>query len=315
MKGNKLLCVAIPIMLLAGCGGVDKASTEKQDKTVETQKSIKKEKVSKEDYPNKINDLCVEFDSKFADFNKTLSDALDGKGGTKKDIVNKLNEANKIIDKFLAIDPPSEYAETQKDVEKAMEHYTKAFKLNNEVFTRTKQGSKTDKELMEEAESELKKGDEYWFKFYKNLEDKIKIGTDGTVTAKTLRELDKKSGIDSEVVRTNLSKEGKELVGKWGLDKSEGFIVSLIMNDDGTYEAYGKGDYPNKDKTYAKGKWTYDSNSQTITLHVEKNLINGEEQKEAKNVDVPYTVQNFDGKNIQLFSPKTFNTIKYVKQK
>ncbi|WP_396124455.1 DUF3994 domain-containing protein [Bacillus pseudomycoides] len=70
-----------------------------------------------------------------------------------------------------------------------------------------------------------------------------------------------------------------------------------------------------KDKTYAKGKWTYGSNSQTITLHVEKNLINGEEQKEAKNVYVPYTVQNFDGKNIQLFRTKTFNTIKYVKQK
>lgn len=26
-------------------------------------------------------------------------------------------------------------------------------------------------------------------------------------------------------------------------------------------------------------EWTYDSNSQTITLHIEKNLIKGEEQK------------------------------------
>lgn len=315
MGVNKLLCFAIPLMLLGGCGGVDKVSTEKQDKTFETQKSIKKEKVSKEDYPNKINDLCVEFDSKFADFNKTLRDALDGKGGKKKDIVNKLNEVNKVIDKFLAIDPPSEYAETQKDVEKAMEHYTKAFKLNNEVFTRTKQGSKTDKELMEEADSELKKGDEYWFKFSKDLEDKIKVGTDGTVTAKDLKELDKKAGINTDAVEKNLSKDGKELVGTWGFDNPEGFIVSLVLNDNGTFESWGKGDYPSKDKRYMEGKWEYNADSYTFTLHVEKNLQDGKPLEGREQMDVHYSVQDFDGKNVQLFGKETFSTIRYVKQK
>ncbi len=310
---NKVLSVAIPIMLLAGCGGVDKASTDKKDK-VEQQTAAKKQKVSKEDYPNKINDLCVEFDSKFTDFNKTMRDALDGKGGTKKDVVNKLNEVNKVVDKFLEIEPPTEYAETQKDVEKAMEHFRKAVKLNNEVFTRTKQGSKTDKDLMEEAEAELKKGDEYWFKFYKSIEDKVKVGKDGTVTAKDLRELDKKAGIDNESVRMNLSHDGKELVGTWGFDNKDGFIVSMLVNQDGTFEVYGKGEYPSKDKNYGKGKWTYDSSKQTFTMNYEKKLSNGEENKEAYNIDIPYNVQSFDGKNIQLFSVKTLNTIKYVKQ-
>lgn len=35
MKINKVLSVVIPIMILGGCGGIDKTSTEKQDGTFE----------------------------------------------------------------------------------------------------------------------------------------------------------------------------------------------------------------------------------------------------------------------------------------
>ncbi|WP_257140213.1 hypothetical protein [Bacillus pseudomycoides] len=64
MKRNKVLSVAIPIMLLAGCGGVDKASTDNKSK-VEAKQENKKVKLSKEDSPNKVYELCLDYDTRY----------------------------------------------------------------------------------------------------------------------------------------------------------------------------------------------------------------------------------------------------------
>lgn len=309
MKVKKLITAAVPVMLLFGCG-VEKTDSTNTEKAAQSQTVVKKEKVSKEDYPNKINDLCVEFDEVFAEYNAVTEDFLQGKK-EKEDVIAKLKELNGVVDKFLAIDPPSEYKDTQKDVEKAMNHYIKSFKLAEDSFNAKKNAKPSAKDFMDKATVELEEGDKYWKKFNKALEDKVTFG-DGTITIKDLKELDKKAGIDVDAIEKHLSKDGKELIGIWGFNDPSGFMVSLILKEDKTFETYGKGEYPDK-KNLLTGKWEYIPNTHTFVLHIEKMFEESVEVQDAQR-SVRYQIQNFDGENIQLFNAGTFNTIKYVKQ-
>ena len=109
MNAKKLLGVAVPVMLLFGCGVSEKTNTSKQEKTEESKvkeskSNSKKEKVSKEDYPNKVYKLGVEFDKLFAEHNNITREVFDGKK-KKSDIVDSVKELNKVLDKFESIDP------------------------------------------------------------------------------------------------------------------------------------------------------------------------------------------------------------------
>ncbi|PEA97824.1 hypothetical protein CON66_02410 [Bacillus cereus] len=317
MNAKKLLGVAVPVMLLFGCGVSEKTNTSKQEKTEESKvkeskSTSKKEKVSKEDYPNKVYKLGVEFDKLFAEHNNITREVFDGKK-KKSDIVDSVKELNKVLDKFESIDPPAEYVNQQKDFEKAISYFRESFSLINEVFTRKEKrekGDKTDKELIEKSEKLVKEGDIYWLKAFKDLERDIKIG-DGTVSMKDLKELDKKAGINTDNVMKNV-KDGTELIGNWGFQGTDGFNMSLILKGDKTFETYGKGGYPNK-KNYIEGTWEYDKEAFTIYLHLNKRLVDGVEDTIQKK-KIAYKVQDYDGENLRLFNETSFNTIKYVKQ-
>jgi hypothetical protein len=317
MNAKKLLGVAVPVMLLFGCGVSEKTNTSKQEKTEESKvkeskSNSKKEKVSKEDYPNKVYKLGVEFDKLFAEHNNITREVFDGKK-KKSDIVDSVKELNKMLDKFESIDPPAEYVNQQKDFEKAISYFRESFSLINEVFTRKEKrekGDKTDKELIEKSEKLVKEGDIYWLKAFKDLEGDIKVG-DGTVSMKDLKELDKKAGINTDNVMKNV-KDGTELIGNWGFQGTDGFNMSLILKGDKTFETYGKGEYPNK-KNYIEGTWEYDKEAFTIYLHLNKRLVDSVEDTIQKK-KITYKVQDYDGKNLRLFNETSFNTIKYVKQ-
>ncbi|EJQ45779.1 hypothetical protein BWGOE4_32280 [Bacillus mycoides] len=317
MNAKKLLGVAVPVMLLFGCGVSEKTNTSKQEKTEESKvkeskSKIQKEKVSKEDYPNKVYKLGIEFDKLFAEHNKITREVFDGKK-KKSDLVDSVKELNEMLDKFESIDPPKEYVNQQKDFEKAISYFRESFSLINEVFTRKEKrekGDKTDKELIEKSEKLVKEGDIYWLKAFKDLEGDIKVG-DGTVSMKDLKELDKKAGINTDNVMKNV-KDGTELIGNWGFQGTDGFNMSLILKGDKTFETYGKGEYPNK-KNYIEGTWEYDKEAFTIYLHLNKRLVDGVEDTIQKK-KITYKVQDYDGKNLRLFNETSFNTIKYVKQ-
>lgn len=51
----------------------------------------------------------------------------------------------------------------------------------------------------------------------------------------------------------------------------------------------------------------------TFELHITKRMDNGKEVTVSKK-DIPYMVQNFDGKTLQLLNTETNNTTRYVKQ-
>ena len=318
MNAKKLLGVAVPVMLLFGCGVSEKTNTSKQEKTEESKvkeskSNSKKEKVSKEDYPNKVYTLGVEFDKLFAEHNNITREVFDGKK-KKSNVVDSMKELNKMLDKFESIDPPAEYVNQQKDFEKAIGYFRESFSLINEVFTRKEKrekGDKTDKELIEKSEKLVKEGDIYWLKAFKALEGDIKIG-DGTVSVKDLKELDKKAGINTDNVMKNV-KDGTELIGNWGFQGTDGFNMSLILKGDKTFETYGKGEYPNK-KNYIEGTWEYDKEAFTIYLHLNKRLVDGVEDTIQKK-KIAYKVQDYDGENLRLFNETSFNTIKYVKQR
>ncbi|PEK40789.1 DUF3994 domain-containing protein [Bacillus toyonensis] len=317
MNAKKLLGVAVPVMLLFGCGVSEKTNTSKQEKTEESkvkesQSNSKKEKVSKEDYPNKVYKLGVEFDKLFAEHNNITREVFDGKK-KKSDIVDSVKELNKVLDKFDSIDAPTEYVNQQKDFEKAISYFRESFSLINEVFNRKEKrekGDKTDKELIEKSEKLVKEGDIYWLKAFKDLEGDIKIG-DGTVSMKDLKELDKKAGINTDNVMKNV-KDGTELIGNWGFKGADSFNMSLILKGDKTFETYGKGEYPNK-KNYIEGTWEYDKEAFTLYLHLNKRLVDGVEDTIQKK-NIAYKVQDYDGENLRLFNETSFNTIKYVKQ-
>ncbi|PEO72283.1 DUF3994 domain-containing protein [Bacillus toyonensis] len=317
MNAKKLLGVAVPVMLLFGCGVSEKTNTSKQEKTEESkvkesQSNSKKEKVSKEDYPNKVYKLGVEFDKLFAEHNNITREVFDGKK-KKSDIVDSVKELNKVLDKFDSIDAPTEYVNQQKDFEKAISYFRESFSLINEVFTRKEKrekGDKTDKELIEKSEKLVKEGDIYWLKAFKDLEGDIKIG-DGTVSMKDLKELDKKAGINTDNVMKNV-KDGTELIGNWGFKGADSFNMSLILKGDKTFETYGKGEYPNK-KNYIEGTWEYDKEAFTLYLHLNKRLVDGVEDTIQKK-NIAYKVQDYDGENLRLFNETSFNTIKYVRQ-
>ncbi|CAH2463237.1 MULTISPECIES: DUF3994 domain-containing protein [Bacillus] len=317
MNAKKLLGIAVPVMLLFGCGVSEKTNTSKQEKTEESKvkeskSKIQKEKVSKEDYPNKVYKLGIEFDKLFAEHNKITREVFDGKK-KKSDLVDSVKELNEMLDKFESIDPPKEYVNQQKDFEKAISYFRESFSLINEVFTRKEKrekGDKTDKELIEKSEKLVKEGDIYWLKAFKDLEGDIKVG-DGTVSMKDLKELDKKAGINTDNVMKNV-KDGTELIGNWGFQGTDGFNMSLILKGDKTFETYGKGEYPKK-KNYIEGTWEYDKEAFTIYLHLNKRLVDSVEDTIQKK-KITYKVQDYDGKNLRLFNETSFNTIKYVKQ-
>lgn len=304
MKMKKVLAAAIPVMLLYGCA-TEKTAVDKTIKNAESQPVSKKEKVSKEEYVQKITDLTKEFDSLFGEFQK-LALVEEKTSKDKEKIYKKLDEVQKVINKLLAIEAPSEYKDAQENVDQSMKHFTKAIKLIKEGY------SKRDKDIAEKSKDELYEADKYWDKFQSSIADEVKVG-DGTITAKDLDELDKKAGIDMSQVRQNLSRNGKELVGTWGFEKEGTFTVSLILKKDGTFESYGKGQYPSK-TDYIKGKWKYESDRYTIMLHLTEALVGGQKTTIPR-TDIPLQIQNFGEGKIQLFDPESFQTIRYAKQK
>ncbi|PDZ73729.1 DUF3994 domain-containing protein [Bacillus pseudomycoides] len=322
MKAKKLVGVAIPVMLLFGCGVSDKTESKetkteesKSAKEDEKKSSVKKVKVSKEDYTTRVVGLVEEFDTIFKKHNDTIGELFDGKK-KKSDVLDSIKELDGVLDKIESIDPPKEYIEEQKNLEKATGYFRESSKIVEEVFTRKstrEKGEKTDKEMVEESEKILKQGDEYWYKAINSLKDKnTKVG-DGTVSVKDIKDLDKKAGIDYDAVQKNVI-DGTELIGNWGVQTSDGFKPSFILKGGSPkiFEVYNAEEYPKK-TNHIEGTWEYDKASLILKLHITKQMSNGVEA-EVVQKDIDYKVQNYDRKNLQLFNDKSFNTTRYVKQ-
>ncbi|MED1569551.1 DUF3994 domain-containing protein [Bacillus paramycoides] len=316
MKPNKVLSIALPIILLTGCGGEDKIKEKaeaKQEEKQESKKVAKTHKVPAEFYKKDINAYCKYLEDDFKAYNNELSHISDNTT-TREAIIDRIKRLERTIDMFNEVDPPKEYADVHKDVESSMEHFSKAMKLSKEVFSRKEmpKGGRTDKELLEESDNEIKKGDEYWFKFIKEL-GFTEGSPNRAITEAQLNELDNKEGTNLEAVEKNVV-DGTELIANWGFETKNGFQPSLILKGGNPkqFEVYLYGDYPKKGN-HIEGTWIYDVPSKELRLHIDKQFVNGQEA-EVIHKDLKYKVQNYDKKNLQLFNQDSMKITRYTKQ-
>ncbi|SFC82112.1 protein of unknown function [Bacillus sp. 491mf] len=324
MKAKKLVTLALPIMLLGGCGTVEKPSkeakteskSESKAEAKESSKDVQKVRVLAEDYPQYLIDLGNEFEASFKTLTTNINDSLDGKK-SKQDILSSIDKANKVIAKFEAIDPPNKYVDTQKDIEKAVVKYKKSLSLLKDAYTRDKSNSndkRTDKEIVEQAEQILHEGDKYWIAVYKEMKNEVTKSKGGGVESQDLKDSTTDAGVDYNAVKKNVL-DGTELIANWGVTRDGKFNPLFILKGGSpkTFEVYTAGDYPNK-TNYIEGTWEYDKSNMMLKLHISKQMANGV-VAEVVHKDINYKVQNYDTKSLQLYNEDSKAITRYVKQK
>ncbi|MEM5605232.1 hypothetical protein AAHB51_15250 [Bacillus cereus] len=146
MKVKKLVTLAVPFMLLVGCGSekTDAKPKEKVESKAET-----KEKLSKDKYPDRITAISTEFLQKVTEMSETAKDRTTSDNEVSKKILAQVKDIQKIIKKFDTIEPPVEYRDAHKDILKAVDCYKEAYSIQEEILTSDKKAD--EKELKDKA--------------------------------------------------------------------------------------------------------------------------------------------------------------------
>ncbi|MDC2864561.1 hypothetical protein [Bacillus sp. BP-3] len=125
MKATKLVSLAIPILLLVGCGVGDKDSIPK---TEETSKAISKTVISEKQYPYYICEQLVEFQFKKDEILLKLGEA--SKDTKKyKDVFKTANDIDEALDRMENIIVPDKYKDIHKLVQEGITDARKGTKL------------------------------------------------------------------------------------------------------------------------------------------------------------------------------------------
>nr|WP_235676348.1 hypothetical protein [Bacillus mycoides] len=132
MKAKKLVTLAVPFLLLVGCG-TDRTEATPKEK-VES-KAVTKEKLSKDKYPERITVISSEFLQKVTDMSETAKDRTKSDKEASKTLLAQVNDIQKTIKKFDTIEPPIEYQDTHKDILKAVDCYKEAYSIQEEIVT------------------------------------------------------------------------------------------------------------------------------------------------------------------------------------
>ncbi|AJH17034.1 DUF7018 domain-containing (lipo)protein [Bacillus mycoides] len=154
MKAKKLVSLALPIMLLGGCG-TDKAET-KADTKIEI-KAEDKEKLSTEAYPSRMSNLHYELKLKMEEITALAGRKDMDVKEQNKEILKGTDELQQIFVKFYKIDPPKEFEEAHKTLLKAVDCYKEAFDTQ---LSLAKSGSVTKKKT-EQLKELMYKGNDY----------------------------------------------------------------------------------------------------------------------------------------------------------
>lgn len=128
--------------------------------------------------------------------------------------------------------------------------------------------------------------------------------------AKKLKELDQKAGIDTQSVIDNVSKNGKEIIGSWGVKKEDGSIDPKIQfNGDGSYKYYMK---DSDEKDTLSGTWSYDGN-RLLKLKITKAIKNGKDIIFSINSSQDYEIYYFKDNTMRFRNINTLSEYQYVK--
>lgn len=273
MKAKKLVTLALPIMLLGGCG------TDTTDKKADTKVEAKaetKEKVSKEDYPRRMFDLRYKLEAQINEITEIAGETKDKSNDINKlnkEMVEKEKEIQETISKFNKIEPPKEFEEAHKTILKAVDCYSKAF---SKQFKLAKTGSIT-KESIQESKDLMLKGNEYADEGYKPLYD---------------TDLEQSKTNPKKFESVNLSQNGKELVGEWGSKRGGKFTKGLDFKEDGTYTIYDDISNTPYENTHIKGKWSYNADKKQVKMVIDEYVKDGKKSDSNQiKSSIDYTVE------------------------
>ncbi|KFN02845.1 hypothetical protein D0U04_12555 [Bacillus clarus] len=138
MKAKKLVALAIPIMLLAGCG-TDKTDVKTKEKVniKSESKPLQESKVDKvkpvdvgnystEEYINSLSDIALEMEDKVTEMDNLLV-GEDLPLHSKYKYIKLAEESIDLSVQARELKVPKEFAEVHKDVDRAMQMYSTGF--------------------------------------------------------------------------------------------------------------------------------------------------------------------------------------------
>ncbi|WP_242226999.1 DUF7018 domain-containing (lipo)protein [Bacillus cereus group sp. BfR-BA-01315] len=271
MKAKKLVTLALPIMLLGGCG-TDKVE-KKADSKVEV-KAEEKEKVSKEAYPARMSNLDYELKTKMSDITELTKRKDNDVKELNKEILKSADEVQEIFAKFYKIDPPKEFEEAHKTVIKAIDCYKEAFDTQ---ISLAKSGSVTKKKT-EQLKELMYKGNNYLEEGMQPIEKAVDH------TARQNQSYDP----------ITLSKDGKEIIGEWGSYVGDKFTKGSEFRQDGTYTIFDDEDNTPYENSHMDGKWSYNGDKKEMTLTIDEYVKDGKKAKPGEmKQSMSYTMEYF----------------------
>ncbi|PHE64465.1 hypothetical protein COF68_04870 [Bacillus toyonensis] len=303
MKAKKLVTLAVPFMLLVGCG-TDKTEAKPKEK-VES-KSETKEKLTKETYPQRMSDLSSELMKQVLKMTDLAKDPTKDTETIEKNFLKEEPNLQKVIAKFDKVEPPKEYKDSHKDLVKAVDCYSKAYKLQAEIIESGSKNTEKNREKSEEFKKLINQGVELWKTGSEPIQNAIK-GKD-TVTS------------SSETPKSNedikISFDGKELIGEWGNYKEGVFRTGLTLKEDGTYSMYDDSGKSSYEENHMTGTWYYSDRKKEITF-IPKEFVKDGKTIEQKNMEVAvdYRVEEFNDNKLKIVDTKKGNTVTAERRK
>ncbi|MGF2716205.1 DUF7018 domain-containing (lipo)protein [Bacillus cereus] len=163
---RSLIGLAIPMMLLGGCGT---DNVEKKESTKIEVKAEEKEQLTKEAYPSRMSNLHYELKLKMEEVTKIAGEKDTDVKEQNKEILKGIDELQEIFIKFYKIDPPKEFEEPHKSLLKAIDCYKEAFDTQ---LSLAKSGSVTKKKT-EQLKELMYKGNDYLEKGLQPIEEAV----------------------------------------------------------------------------------------------------------------------------------------------
>ncbi len=293
MKLKTLAVSLLTMITMAGC------STEPAAEKKESFK-IDPVEVTEEEYPDKIDELNTSLDVGFRNLN-SVGEEDPGSKDREKRLIEQVDHIQKAVNGYKAIIAPERYKEVHEQYLASMKYYDKG------IETIRKAIEKKDEKLWQKGNEPIKQGFNLWMDAHSKLADSVPVG-DGTITAGDLKQLDELAGIDRDSVKKNISKDGNELVGKWG---HAGSPPSIILNADGSYEGYANDTYPSKDHM-SKGTWKFDPEKSALFFTNEESFKDGKPSTDFRKSMI-MEIQSFKDGNMRLLDVESLNEFLYEK--
>jgi hypothetical protein len=293
MKLKTWAIFLLAMITVAGCSS--EPATEKKASL-----HVEPVKVTEEEYPGKIDELNTSLDEGFRTLHSVAKEDPGSKGREKR-LIEQVDTIEKTVNGYKAVIPPENYKEVHDQYLSAMEFYSEGIDTIRKAF------DKKDDKLWQKGNERIKEGFNIWIGAHSKLADSVPVG-DGTITAGDLKQLDALAGIDRDSVKKNLSKEGKELVGKWG---AAGSPPSIVLNADGSYQGYANDSYPSKDNM-SKGTWKYDDAKGALFFTHEEAFSDGKPLTNYRKSMI-MEIQSFKDGNMRLLDVESHNEFLYEK--